>query len=499
MPEPPRIFVSHSNLDNEFTERLVGDLQAAGAHVWVDYEQIASGDFARSINEGLGTCEWVVLVQTPNALNSSWVEMEINAAVNLGAKKKHVKAVIPIIAADCTDADIPAIWDALHNYDATKDYDRALKGLLRAVGLNPKTTSRSTEVDRPKANSQGGSVASQSKKVEGLDDIGRVEPATEPKNRPIAKADSERESSNRARLNSEDIKASPSSQEKPGGLKAWLSTVFQPSAENLFETGEQFWLGSNGKKDIREAVSWYEKAAAQGHCGAMNRLGKIFSGSEGIEPDLQKSFEWTRRSAEGGDPLGMYNLGLMFRDGVVAAKNLPRALEWFQKAAAAGLGEAMNQAGLAYQQGSGVEKDDARAVRWFRQGAEAGNRHSTYNLGFMYKHGMGVMPNETEAFNLFLKAAGADVTEAMNQVGMAYAEGRGVPKNERKALEWYSRSADGKLSKRDDLLKLPTDSWATRLETVDWLKVGRNDPCPCGSGKKFKFCHYSELRAKGEI
>jgi preprotein translocase subunit SecA len=20
-------------------------------------------------------------------------------------------------------------------------------------------------------------------------------------------------------------------------------------------------------------------------------------------------------------------------------------------------------------------------------------------------------------------------------------------------------------------------------------KVGRNDPCPCGSGKKFKFCH----------
>jgi uncharacterized protein YecA (UPF0149 family) len=20
-------------------------------------------------------------------------------------------------------------------------------------------------------------------------------------------------------------------------------------------------------------------------------------------------------------------------------------------------------------------------------------------------------------------------------------------------------------------------------------KAGRNDPCPCGSGKKFKFCH----------
>ena len=25
-------------------------------------------------------------------------------------------------------------------------------------------------------------------------------------------------------------------------------------------------------------------------------------------------------------------------------------------------------------------------------------------------------------------------------------------------------------------------------------KVGRNDPCPCGSGKKYKKCHGSPLR-----
>ncbi len=27
-----------------------------------------------------------------------------------------------------------------------------------------------------------------------------------------------------------------------------------------------------------------------------------------------------------------------------------------------------------------------------------------------------------------------------------------------------------------------------------WSKVGRNDPCPCGSGKKFKDCHYREIQ-----
>jgi preprotein translocase subunit SecA len=37
------------------------------------------------------------------------------------------------------------------------------------------------------------------------------------------------------------------------------------------------------------------------------------------------------------------------------------------------------------------------------------------------------------------------------------------------------------------------------LSQVDWKRVGRNDPCPCGSGKKFKACHYPMLRAEGII
>ena len=26
-------------------------------------------------------------------------------------------------------------------------------------------------------------------------------------------------------------------------------------------------------------------------------------------------------------------------------------------------------------------------------------------------------------------------------------------------------------------------------QVIDGAKVGRNDPCPCGSGKKYKKCH----------
>ena len=28
-------------------------------------------------------------------------------------------------------------------------------------------------------------------------------------------------------------------------------------------------------------------------------------------------------------------------------------------------------------------------------------------------------------------------------------------------------------------------------------KIGRNDPCPCGSGKKYKYCHGKDNRDSG--
>ena len=37
------------------------------------------------------------------------------------------------------------------------------------------------------------------------------------------------------------------------------------------------------------------------------------------------------------------------------------------------------------------------------------------------------------------------------------------------------------------------------LGNIDWKRVGRNDTCPCGSGKKFKACHYPILRSEGVI
>ena len=45
----------------------------------------------------------------------------------------------------------------------------------------------------------------------------------------------------------------------------------------------------------------------------------------------------------------------------------------------------------------------------------------------------------------------------------------------------------------------PTAISPVALGNIDWTRVGRNDVCPCGSGKKFKACHYPTWRAEGVI
>jgi len=37
-------------------------------------------------------------------------------------------------------------------------------------------------------------------------------------------------------------------------------------------------------------------------------------------------------------------------------------------------------------------------------------------------------------------------------------------------------------------LALMRDGDATALRSIQANKIGRNDPCPCGSGKKYKRC-----------
>jgi hypothetical protein len=135
----PRIFVSYSHQDTPFAERLVGDLQKAGAQVWYDVSGIDYGNFMRRLDQALTQCEWMVLVLTPSAIASEYVNEEVYTALQR-VKQGHMRAVIPVLAAPCEAGSIPPQWDVIQRYDATVDYTNALARLLRAIGLESKAT-----------------------------------------------------------------------------------------------------------------------------------------------------------------------------------------------------------------------------------------------------------------------------------------------------------------------------------------------------------------------
>lgn len=130
----PRIFVSHSHCDDAITTRLVEDLRRAGADVWVDMTGMDPGNFMQRISQALDTHEWMVLILTPAAIASQYVQTEVFTVLHR-VQQGTMRAVIPVLAVPCASGSIPALWDALHRFDATRNYTDALAGVLQAIGL----------------------------------------------------------------------------------------------------------------------------------------------------------------------------------------------------------------------------------------------------------------------------------------------------------------------------------------------------------------------------
>jgi hypothetical protein len=131
-----RVFVSHHHSPDEdrITMRLVADLDAAGADVWVDVQGATSNSFVQKSSEGLEGRDWLVLVMTPESVASERVREEVNTAIN-EVKARRMLGVIPIVMAPTPDEAMPALWRHWTRYDATEDYEAARDKLLHALDL----------------------------------------------------------------------------------------------------------------------------------------------------------------------------------------------------------------------------------------------------------------------------------------------------------------------------------------------------------------------------
>jgi serine/threonine protein kinase len=89
--QPKHLFISYSRRDKTYARHLTERLQQSGFNVWID-SQIEYGEtWFREIDEAIKTCAAFVLLMTPDAYESEWVQKEILLA------KRYRKPIFPLL------------------------------------------------------------------------------------------------------------------------------------------------------------------------------------------------------------------------------------------------------------------------------------------------------------------------------------------------------------------------------------------------------------------
>jgi len=113
---------------------LIADLRAAGADIVIDECDHASADVSQAIYQQMQHCKWVILVETPELSHSVRARALIQMARYL-VDQRHLLGVLRVIATPYRAQEVPPTWVTLRRFDASKDYSRALAGVLLEIGL----------------------------------------------------------------------------------------------------------------------------------------------------------------------------------------------------------------------------------------------------------------------------------------------------------------------------------------------------------------------------
>jgi uncharacterized protein len=98
--------------------------------------------------------------------------------------------------------------------------------------------------------------------------------------------------------------------------------------------------GRGGPADIPAALQLFEKAAGEGHVGAMFALGALHGGGHQIPTDRKLAQRWLTSAAEEGHGYAQLMLGRYLAAGANGEPQPEEARDWFARALAQGIIEA---------------------------------------------------------------------------------------------------------------------------------------------------------------
>ncbi|HEU5228639.1 MAG TPA: hypothetical protein VFU49_12565 [Ktedonobacteraceae bacterium] len=151
----PRVFISHYTTEEtqqsfQILTQLIADLRTAGAEVVTNGGRSSVEHFTYTLNHELPQCQWLLLIQTPEALHSSQVQTTVNTAIQL-VSQQHMQGIIRLATSPVNTQEIPMAWSALTTIDIGQDYPRALEKVLLALGISGPITNTRLQAAPPPA------------------------------------------------------------------------------------------------------------------------------------------------------------------------------------------------------------------------------------------------------------------------------------------------------------------------------------------------------------
>ena len=112
----------------------------------------------------------------------------------------------------------------------------------------------------------------------------------------------------------------------------------QGTAEDKYRLGQRYEKGMIVRRDLLEAVRWYQSAAMQGYPDAQFKLCELSDRGQGLPQDYQEAMRWCGLAADQGNQHAMFILGRHYHAAQGAPRDLVRAHMWYNLASAYGDG-----------------------------------------------------------------------------------------------------------------------------------------------------------------
>jgi TPR repeat protein len=119
-------------------------------------------------------------------------------------------------------------------------------------------------------------------------------------------------------------------------VKQWREPALQGDADAQFNLGQAYKLGRGVKTDFDLALSWYRKAAAQGHLQAADAIGHVLH----YQQKIPEALPLLQASADRSDPRAQYLLATELFNGVHVEKDWVRAYALMTRASSSGMAPA---------------------------------------------------------------------------------------------------------------------------------------------------------------